>query len=306
MSRGNYLVTILRKIMLAEILNVNKPRGITSREAVDCVKRLVRPAKVGHAGTLDPLASGVLVVCIGKATRLIEFVQQMPKRYRATFLLGRTSSTEDVEGEITELVNPPVPRRDEIERACERFVGTIDQRPPAFSALKVAGRRAYDLARRGKTVELAPRPVTIYGLAVVDYAYPRLTLDIRCGAGTYVRSLGRDLAESLGTGAVMSELERTQIGPFHMDEAVDPFTLDAARLERSIQPPQDALAGLPQIVLDDREIELVAHGRCVDRPPPPQISDTLVVALNRDQEMVAILQRRDQALLPFINFIGKG
>jgi tRNA pseudouridine55 synthase len=292
--------------MLTGILNLNKPPGMTSREAVDCVKRLVRPAKVGHAGTLDPLASGVLVVCIGKATRLIEFVQQMPKRYRATFLLGRTSATEDVEGEITELVDPPVPSRDEIERACERFVGTIDQRPPAFSALKVAGKRAYDLARRGKTVELAPRPVTIYGLAVLEYEYPRLTLDIRCGAGTYVRSLGRDLAESLGTGAVMSRLVRTEIGPYHVDEAVNLFGLEAAELERSVQAPQDALAGLPQIVLDEREIELVAHGRSLDRPRPPTITDSLVVALNQDQRMVAVLQCRDAALWPYISFIGKG
>jgi tRNA pseudouridine55 synthase len=292
--------------MLIGVLNVNKPAGMSSREAVDCVKRLVRPAKVGHAGTLDPLASGVLVVCIGKATRLIEFVQQMPKRYRGTFLLGRTSATEDIESEVTELVDPPVPSRDEIERACGSFVGTVEQRPPAFSALKVAGRRAYDLARRGKPVELLPRPVTIYGLAVVAYEYPRLTLDIRCGAGTYVRSLGRDLAGSLGTGAVMCALERTQIGPFQINEAVDPFQLDAVRLEQSLQPPQDALAGLPKTVLDDREVERLAHGQFLDRPAPPAITDSLVLALNQSQEMVALLQRRDDALWPYINFIGKG
>jgi tRNA pseudouridine55 synthase len=294
--------------MLVGILGVNKPPGMSSREAVDCVKRLVRPAKVGHAGTLDPLASGVLVICIGKATRLIEFVQQMPKRYRASFLLGRTSPTEDIEGEVTELVDPPVPGRDEIERACDRFVGTIEQRPPVFSALKVAGRRAYELARSGKAVELAPRPVTVYELTVVEYEYPRLTLDVRCGAGTYVRSLGRDLAESLGTGAVMSALVRTEIGPFHIDNAVEPRRIDEPVLRGALQPPQDALVGLPQVVLDEREIELVAQGRFMDRTDSESgITESLLVAVDEHSEMVAVLKRRDDgALWPYINFIGKG
>ncbi len=130
------------------VVNLHKPTGITSRGAVDAVKRLVRPAKCGHAGTLDPLASGVLVVCVGKATRLIEYVQQMPKQYRGTFLLGRTSPTEDLEGEVTELVDAPVPSRLAIAEACARFVGTIEQRPPVFSALKIKGRPAYALRER--------------------------------------------------------------------------------------------------------------------------------------------------------------
>lgn len=295
--------------MLVGILNLNKPPGMSSRGAVDCVKRLVRPVKAGHAGTLDPLATGVLVVCIGKATRLIEFVQQMPKRYRATFLLGRTSPTEDIEGEVTELAGPPIPGRDEIERACERFVGTIEQRPPAFSALKVAGRRAYALARGGKAVELAPRPVDIYGLVVLEYEYPRLTLDVRCGGGTYVRSLGRDIAESLGTGAVMSELTRTEIGPFRIEHAIDPRELRESALANSLQHPQAALGGLPQMVLDKREIELVAHGRFLNRSRPPTATaeDPLLLALNQDNELVAVLKRRDDGTLrPCINFIAKG
>ncbi|MEX2138291.1 MAG: tRNA pseudouridine(55) synthase TruB [Pirellulales bacterium] len=294
--------------MLVGILSVNKPPGISSRQAVDLVKRLVRPAKVGHAGTLDPLATGVLVVCIGKATRLIEFVQQMPKQYRATFLLGRTSPTEDVEGEVTEIVDSPTPGREEIESVCDRFIGTIEQRPPVFSALKVGGRRAYDLARGGKAVELAPRPVTIYGMAILEYEYPRLTLDVRCGSGTYVRSLGRDLAESLGTGAVMSELTRTEIGPFHIDSAIDPCRLNESVLRNVLQPPQDALVGLPQIVLDEREIELVAHGRFMDCTDSESgITESLLVAIDEHSEIVAVLKRRDDgALWPYINFVGKG
>src|SRR5262249_42548838 len=125
------------------LLNINKPRGKTSRWVVDQVKRIVRPAKVGHAGTLDPLATGVLVVAVGPATRLVEYVQQARKQYRAEFLLGRTSDTEDIEGQVTELVDSRMPSRDEIEFAAARFVGEIQQRPPAFSAIKVSGKRAY-------------------------------------------------------------------------------------------------------------------------------------------------------------------
>lgn len=290
------------------ILTLNKPPGLSSRQAVDLVKRLVRPAKVGHAGTLDPLASGVLVVCIGKATRLIEFVQQMPKRYRATFLLGRTSPTDDIEGEIVELLDPPIPRRAQIESACKQFVGIIEQRPPAFSAIKVAGKRAYDLARGGKAVELAPRPVAVYEIAVLAYEYPRLTLDVRCGAGTYIRSLGRDLAQSLGTGAVMSELVRLAIGAFTIEQPIDPRRLTQSELAAAIQPPQVAVADLPTIVLDEREIGYLAHGRSLEHVHNEcQKAHPLLVAVDQKQQMVAVLKRGDDgALWPYINFVGKG
>src|SRR3569623_809810 len=148
-----------KKEALSGVINLNKPSGITSRQAVDVVKRLVRPAKTGHAGTLDPLASGVLIVCVGAATRLIEYVQRMPKRYTGTFLLGRSSPTEDIEGEVSELAGAPQPSLGEIIAAAGRLTGEIMQRPPAYSALKVAGRRAYDLARAGHEVDLQPRPI---------------------------------------------------------------------------------------------------------------------------------------------------
>ncbi len=201
------------------ILNIDKLAGLTSRRVVDRVQSIVHPAKVGHAGTLDPLATGVLVLCVGSATRLIEYVQRMPKRYKGTFLLGRHSETEDVEGEVEVLNSPPIPTREEIERVLPEFTGAIQQRPPAFSALKIAGKRAYALARAGKQVELEPRPVQIDSLKIVSYEYPELVIDVRCGSGTYLRSLGRDLAERLGTAAVMSVLERTEIGKFHVEDS---------------------------------------------------------------------------------------
>ncbi len=145
------------------ILNLHKPPGMTSRQAVDRIERLVRPDKAGHAGTLDPLAEGVLVVCVGPATRLIEYVQQMRKSYRGTFQLGCDSDTEDITGQVHALPDPPIPSRAAIEQAATAFVGTIEQCPPAYSALKVAGRRAYALARAGHKVELAPAQWTFTG-----------------------------------------------------------------------------------------------------------------------------------------------
>lgn len=273
---------------ISGILNVAKAGGMTSRRVVDKVQRFVRPAKAGHAGTLDPLATGVLVVCIGQATRLIEYVQRMPKTYEGTFLLGRTSDTEDVEGTIVELVNPPEPTREAIEQAAMKFFGTVQQRPPAYSALKVQGQRAYDLARAGKTVDLAPRPVEIYGIDVMDYQYPELRLRIRCGSGTYVRSLGRDLAESLGTGAVMSALVRTAIGPFKLADACDLETLTTDELLRRLQPPSMAVAGLPSVVLDERERRTLNFGQSIEKQAPCETNE--LVGLTESGALCSILE----------------
>ncbi len=278
------------------LLNLNKPAGMTSRQAVDAIQRLVRPAKVGHAGTLDPLATGVLVVCVGAATRLIEYVQQMPKGYTGTFLLGRQSPTEDVEGEVTLLDDPPVPGGEQIIAAAKALAGRIEQRPPAYSALKVAGRRAYKLARQGKQVDLKPRPVTVYGIEVEAYEYPELTLKIECGSGTYVRSLGRDLAESLGTAAVMSALLRSSIGSFRIEETIDPRQVTKGNLADHLLPPLRAVAALPRVELSDEEIVLIRQGRTIDRKtetwPPGQTAE--LAAIDPAGRLVAILTRRGQ------------
>jgi tRNA pseudouridine55 synthase len=250
------------------LLNVHKPSGATSREVVDRVQRLLpRKTKIGHAGTLDPLACGVLVVCIGSATRLVDYVQRMPKSYTGTFLLGRQSPTEDVEGPVEILDDPPIPTLPRIVAAAARLVGRIEQRPPDFSALKVQGRRAYDLARAGEKVELAAREVDVYRLDVVAYEYPELRLEVRCGGGTYIRSLGRDLARSLGTEAVMSALVRTAIGDFTLAEAVDPAALDRATLADHLLPPLRAVAALPRITLSAADLAEIRHGRTIPYRP---------------------------------------
>jgi tRNA pseudouridine55 synthase len=246
---------------LSGILNVNKPAGLTSRDAVNRVERALGRAKCGHAGTLDPLATGVLVVCVGQATRLIQYVQQMPKHYRAVFVLGRRSATDDVEGEVELLEGATVPTWAEIEAALPKFVGDIQQRPPAHSAIKIGGKRAYHLARRGEEFELTARPVSIYRLEVLRYEYPELEIAIECGSGTYVRSLGRDLAEVLGTAGVMSALARSAIGPFRVEEGVNPDVLTTEAAMTKLQPPLAAMHSLPRIDLTPAQLLELRHGR---------------------------------------------
>jgi tRNA pseudouridine55 synthase len=294
------------------LLNLNKPHGETSRWVVNQVQRIVRPAKAGHAGTLDPLATGVLVVCVGQATRLVEYVQMMRKRYRAEFELGRTSTTEDAEGKITELSNPPVPSLAEIERAVKHLTGEILQRPPAFSAIKVAGRRSYDLARRGQAVDLTPRPVTIFSIQIVRYAYPILVLEIECSGGTYVRSIGRDLAESLGTGAVMSALVRSSIGSFRLEDAVDLLRLSAETITQHLIPPTRAVEQLLSLTLDGEQLDRLRFGQHLDLPALVLSHETSAgespdfAAFDACGNLAAILRQRPDGLFGTVrNFIGQ-
>jgi tRNA pseudouridine55 synthase len=283
------------------LLHLDKPAGWTSRDAVNRIQRLAKPAKVGHAGTLDPLATGVLVICVGQATRLIEYVQRQPKQYLGTFRLGVTSASDDTELELTAVPDAPIPAREAIEAALPQFVGEIQQRPPAYSAIKVDGRRAYDSARRGELMELAPRPVTIYSIELVRYEYPELVLDVRCGSGTYIRSLGRDLAESLGTGAVMSALVRTAIGDFRLETAAKVDEVLAGKLKDFLQPPLTALANLPRFAVTTDQAIALRQGKFMELPELDR--DTLEYAAIDDQgELVAIVIPRHSVWGPKLVF----
>jgi tRNA pseudouridine55 synthase len=270
------------------LINIDKPRGITSRDVVNRVQRLVKPIKVGHAGTLDPLATGVLIVALGPATRLVEYVQRLPKTYLATFQLGKMSDTEDIEGEVVALTDPPIPAEEELRAVLPKFTGVITQQPPAYSALKVGGQRAYALARRGEAVELAPRPVEIHEINLVRYQYPELELLIRCGSGTYVRSLGRDIARALGTDAVMSALVRQAIGPFRMEEAVAYAELAPSMIEGRLLPPTLALGEMPHIVVTRQEASHLWQGQALSRRGS-MIAAGELAAVSSDGELVAIL-----------------
>ncbi len=290
------------------ILNVYKPGGVTSRYVVDHVERLTRPAKAGHAGTLDPLALGVLVICVGRATRLIRFVQGMRKHYRATFVLGQRSDTDDLEGEVFALPNAVEPPLATIEEVIGRFIGEISQQPPAHSAIKVAGRRAYKLARKGAEFELASRPVTIHNIKIARYEYPELELDVECGSGTYIRALGRDIGAELNTGAVMSALERTAIGLFNRDGAVALADLDATTLPQHLRPGIAAVEYLRRIALTDGEIVEIRQGRSIGMPadlPAGSQSDNKAewAAVDRAGQLIAILREKHPGQLwPEINF----
>jgi tRNA pseudouridine55 synthase len=278
------------------ILNVNKPEGYTSRDAVNRIQRLVRPVKVGHAGTLDPLATGVLVVCLGQATRLIEYVQRMRKCYLATFLLGRQSDTEDMTGEVIELPEAHQPLRSEIEAVLPNFIGEIDQRPPAYSALKVDGVRAYKLARQGEQPTLSSRRIHVHQIKIVEYEYPQLALDVVCGSGTYVRSLGRDIAQSLGTAAAMSGLVRTAVGCFDVSEACDPSELTREAIDSFIQPASRAVEELPKVTLNESELRRIANGLVIANRFDEQGVE--IAAFDESGSLRAIVQPRGDELRP--------
>jgi tRNA pseudouridine55 synthase len=217
-------------------LVIDKPGGITSRDAVNRVqRRFPRKTKIGHTGTLDPLATGVLVLCIGPACKLADRVQAMPKTYTARFHLGATSSTDDADGEIVATNATPLPEA-AARAALARFVGVIAQVPPQVSAIKVEGTRAYASARKGDPVALAARPVRIDAIRVFGFDWPYLDVEIDCGKGTYVRSIARDLGQVLGCGGLVETLRRTRVGPFTADLGIGPDA-DAETLRNRLIPP---------------------------------------------------------------------
>ena len=267
---------------------LDKPRGMTSRRAVDRVKRLVRPLKTGHAGTLDPLATGVLVVAVGRATRLVPQVQARRKVYRAEFLLGRRSESDDTELELEVLEEIPALEHRVIESALGEFVGPIRQVPPAYSAVKVDGRRAYQLARAGQEVQLKSRIVEIDSIRLLDWQSPTLELEIVCSGGTYIRSIARDLGERLGCGAVMSGLVRTRVGPFSLEGAVPAESLDADTLSGQLLPALMAVAELPRQVGSAIELTEVFHGRRVPWSGPESSDGSAVVLVDAAGQLAAL------------------
>jgi len=292
------------------ILNINKPTGWTSRDVVNRAHRFVRPAKAGHAGTLDPLATGVLIVAVGQATRLVDYAHRLPKFYRATFQLGYRSPSDDIDTTVEHLEQAHVPSQQQVETALSAFVGVIQQRPPAFSAVHVAGQRSYKLARKGESVELKPRPVTIHSLDLVHYQYPELVLDIRCGGGTYVRSLGRDLAHSLDTCAVMSSLERVSIGELDVSTAINVDDIEN-QLDKVLLSPRPLVEAISWISLSNEEVVELHHGRTIrreeNRIESPRWEDEYswrdVAGVDPEGRVVAIMQAtQDGRFRPLRNF----
>lgn len=273
------------------LLNIHKPSGPTSHDIVALVRRGTGVRKVGHAGTLDPLASGVLVLCLGPATRLSEYVMRSPKHYQARVRLGITTDTYDAAGAV--VAEEPVGdlSMGQIESELDAFRGAIMQVPPMYSAIKRKGKKLYELARAGQEVAREPRPVTIDRLTVTQYEPPFLTLDVECSPGTYIRSLAHDLGQRLGVGAHLAALIRLASGAFHLENAVLLDTLKVAIDDGSwrqyLLQPDMALSDLPTVILDADQVRRVAHGNAISAPPD---SAGQAKAVGLDGCLLAILE----------------
>jgi tRNA pseudouridine55 synthase len=236
------------------ILIINKPAGLTSHDVVNHVRRATRIRQVGHAGTLDPMAMGVLVICVGQATRVSEYLLGHDKAYHATIRLGVETNTYDADGETVATHEVNVDRV-EVESALAHFVGEIQQVPPMYSAIKREGQKLYELARRGIEIERAARAVIIHSIELRDYHAPDATIDVRCSAGTYIRSMAHDLGAALGTGGHLIELVRTAAGPFTIEQAIPLEVFETAAREdhwqAHLRPIDEALSDWPLVVLDE-------------------------------------------------------
>ncbi len=275
------------------ILNIDKPSGITSHDVVDRVRRALKTRRVGHAGTLDPLATGVLVVCVGNATRISEYVMAGEKEYAATIRFGETTDTYDAEGVV--VARAPVElSRDDIERALADFLGDIEQVPPVYSAIKVGGTPLHRRARKGEAVTPKPRSVTIHDIAIEGWISPDIAVRIRCSPGTYIRSFAHDLGERLGCGAHLARLERRASGNFSIDDAI---TLEAlTELARSgtthdaLRPMEDGLAAFPAVTVDDELSRAIGHGREVTLDAHAASDGELVQARGAEGKTIALLR----------------
>jgi tRNA pseudouridine55 synthase len=285
------------------VIPVAKPAGVTSRRVVDVVARALGTRSVGHAGTLDPLATGVVVVCVGHATKLVDYVHELPKHYAGSFLLGQWSPSDDLETTVEKESAPVRPSRAEIEAALPAFRGAILQRPCDYSAVHVGGQRAYRIARKGKPIELEAKPVRIERLEITGYEWPRLGLAIECSSGTFVRAIGRDLAAALGTRAVMESLVRTAVGPFTLGQslALDDVTADSARA--ALLSPGAAVPHLPAHSLDAATLAGAIRGDLLELGQAAEV----IAAFDTAGELVGILRRHESGrhrLKP--NFRGLG
>lgn len=245
---------------------LDKPSGITSNAALGRAKRLLGIRKAGHTGTLDPMASGLLVLCFGEATKVSGFLLEADKAYRAEATLGVTTDSEDAEGQVLE--RRPVPELDacKIESVLDAFRGPIEQVPPMYSALKHKGKRLYKLARAGEVVERPPRSVVIHELTQLDWSTPKLSLNVQCSKGTYIRSLIRDIGEDLGCGAHLSALRRTASAPFSIERAITLDALEAADQDQSrakLLAPDLALHHLPAVELDSVQARQLRQGQVI-------------------------------------------
>lgn len=276
--------------MIDGFLVINKPVGITSHDVVQRVRKWAKQRRVGHLGTLDPMATGVLPIALGEATKLSRLLTHGDKSYSARIRLGVETTTYDREGEVVHETAGPWPEREQIEKALEHFRGEIDQTPPPFSAVKVDGQPSYRRARRGEEFRLEPRRVRLDRVELVGYEPPVFSVEVECSAGTYLRSIAHDLGRALGTGAHLWELIRTRSGPFLLSQALSLEELDACGQERVI--PMAAATGLPTYEVDARTCRRVGNGVQLGRHEIKGVPPQGILQLVRKGRLAALVEAR--------------
>ncbi len=280
--------------MISGVLVVDKPSGMTSHDVVDIVRRLARTRRVGHAGTLDPMATGVLVVLVGPATRLSRFAMHGDKRYHSVVRLGEITNTYDVDGDITERRTVTVDRA-AVEDALTAFVGSVEQIPPMYAAIKVRGRKLYELARQGEEIQREPRAITIHAIDILDWRSPDLTLDVACSSGTYIRSLAHDLGQQLGCGAHIRELRRVISEPFTIAQARSLAELEElygeGDLAEALLPPQAALSMMTPAIMTPEQEQALRYGQQIDLQASASGGAESIQAHDRQGNLIAVLVR---------------
>ena len=285
------------KNAISGVLVVDKPVGMTSHDVVQAIRMGTGIRRAGHTGTLDPRASGVLVILVGPAVRLSEYVSASDKRYQAVIRLGASTDTYDADGRFTQQTDAPISVTErQFEETLKQFVGEIEQTPPPYSAVKVQGRRAYDMARQGEEVDLAPRKITVHHLEVLEWAPPEVVVDIHCSSGTYVRSLANDMGNALGCGAYLIGLRRTKSGRFSLRDATPLRKLQeafqAGNWYQLLIPAAEALADWPAIELDPDQVDAIKHGH---RIPAAESATGMVRGVSMAGELVALLELDEAA-----------
>lgn len=270
------------------LLNINKPASWTSRDVVNWIEQKARKLKIGHAGTLDPLATGVLIVCIGHATRLVPFLHQLSKTYVATFLLGRRSESDDIDTEVELLPDAPLVTTAQLREVLPRFLGKITQLPPTFSAVKINGKPAYRKARKGKPVEVPERDVEVHRIELIEHVGDAFTLEIECGTGTYIRSIGRDIARACGSAAVMSSLCRTRVGDFTVEAAIAPQLIERRTMTEQLLSPFLAVSGRPRVSLTSAEVPRVENGNEIPASDSITLASGEVLICDPEGALIAI------------------
>jgi tRNA pseudouridine55 synthase len=280
------------KNAISGALVVDKPVGMTSHDVVQAIRNGTGLRRAGHTGTLDPRASGVLVILVGPAVRLSEYVSASDKRYQAIIRLGGSTDTFDSEGKVTISKDPLNITEEQFDKALQTFVGEIEQTPPPYSAVKVQGRKAYEMARQGEEVDLTPRKITVHHLEVLEWTPPEVVIDVHCSSGTYVRSLANDLGVMLGCGAYLVGLRRTKSGRFSLRDSVplrklqEAFT--AGNWYQYLIPAAEALGDWPAVELNPDEVEGVRHGHRVKVVGEP--AETKVRGVSTQGELVALME----------------